>query len=54
MTVKKEREKAGLKLIIQKTEDYSIWSCYFMANRWGKSGNSDRFYFPGLQNHQGW
>ena len=22
-----------------------------MANRWGKSGNRDRFYFPGLQNH---
>ena len=22
-----------------------------MANRWGKSGNSDRFYFPGLQNN---
>ena len=22
-----------------------------MANRWGKSGNSERFYFLGLQNH---
>ena len=22
-----------------------------MTNRTGKSGNSDRFYFPGLQNH---
>ena len=22
-----------------------------MANRWGKSGSSDRFYFLGLQNH---
>ena len=22
-----------------------------MANRWGKSGNNDRFYLPGLQNH---
>ena len=22
-----------------------------MANRWGKSGNRDRFYFLGLQNH---
>ena len=22
-----------------------------MVNRWGKSGNSDRFYFLGLQNH---
>ena len=26
-----------------------------MANRWGKNGNSDRFYFLGLQNHcRGW
>ena len=24
---------------------------HFMANRWGQSGNSERFYFPGLQNH---
>ena len=23
----------------------------FKANRWGKSGNSDRLYFLGLQNH---
>ena len=22
-----------------------------MANKWGKSGNNDRFYFLGLQNH---
>ena len=28
-----------------------IWLHHFMANRWGKSGNSDRFYFLGLQNH---
>ena len=25
-----------------------------MARRWGKSGNSGRFYFPVLQNHCGW
>ena len=24
---------------------------HFMANRWGQSGNIDRFYFPRLQNH---
>ena len=24
---------------------------YFLANRWGKGRNSDRFYFPGLRNH---
>ena len=25
-----------------------------MANRWGKGRNSDRFYFPGFQNHCRW
>jgi len=25
-----------------------------MANRWGNNGNSDRFYFLGLQNHWKW
>ena len=25
-----------------------------MANRWGNNGNSDRFYFGGLQNHCRW
>ena len=25
-----------------------------MANIWGKSGNSNKFYFLGLQNHCGW
>ena len=27
---------------------------HFMANRWGKSGNSGRSYLFGLQNHCGW
>ena len=48
MQVKEESEKAGLKLNIQNTK---IWFHRFMANRWGNSGNSDRFYFLGLQNH---
>ena len=26
---------------------------HFMANRWGKNGNSDRLHFLGLQNHCG-
>ena len=26
-------------------------SHHFMANRWGNSGNNDRLYFLGLQNH---
>ena len=32
-------------------EDHGIWSHHFMANRWGKSGNSGKLYFGGLQNH---
>ena len=27
---------------------------YFMANKWGKCGNSVRFHFLGLQNHCRW
>ena len=45
MKVKKENEKVGLKLNIQKTN--GIWSHHFMANRWGNSGNSVRLYFGG-------
>ena len=46
MKVKEESEMAGLKLNIQKTK--------IMANRWGNNGNSERFYFLGLQNHYRW
>ena len=42
MKVKEESEKVGLKLSNQKTK--------IMAS----SGNSDRLYFFGLQNHCGW
>ena len=52
MKLKEESEKVGLKLNIQKTKIIS--SHHFMANRWGNSGNSDRFYFGGLQNHCRW
>ena len=50
MKVKEESEKVGLKLNIQKT-NHGIWSHHFIANRWINSGNSDRLYFRGLQNH---
>ena len=50
MKVKGESEKVGLKLNIQKTDD-GIWSHHFMGNRWGNTGNSDRLYFLGFQNH---
>ena len=54
MKVKEENEKAGLKLNIQKNEDYGIQSYHLMANRWGNNGNSERLYFLGLQNHCRW
>ena len=57
MKVKKS-EKVGLKLNIQKTKIIASglilsWHLvpYFMANKRGNSGNSDRLYFGGLQNH---
>ena len=43
--------KTWLKTQHSKNEDHGIWSHHLMANRWGKSGNSDIFYFLGLQNH---
>ena len=51
MKVKEESEKAGLKLNIQKNKDHGILSHHFVANLQKESGNSDRFYFLGLQNH---
>ena len=52
--VKEESEKVGLKLNIQKTKIMASSPIYFMANRWGNSGNSERLYFGGLQNHCRW
>ena len=54
MKVKEESEKNWLKTLHSENQDHGIWSQHFMANRWGKSGNSDRLYFLGLQNHCGW
>ena len=51
--VKKKSEKAGLKLNIQKHKIMASSPIHFMANRRGKSRDSDRFYFLGLQNHCG-
>ena len=48
--VKQEREKVGLKCNIQK-----VRSCHLVPSLhgkyMGKSRNSDRFHFLGLQNH---
>ena len=55
MKVKVESEKVGLKLNIQKTKimasgPITSWQIY-----WEKYiGNSERFYFLGLQNHCGY
>ena len=53
MRVKEESEKAGLKFNIQKMKIMA--SCLIIS--WqidGKSGNSGRCYFLGLQNHCEW
>ena len=47
MKVKVESEKVGFKAQHSENEDHGIWSHHFMGNRWGNSGNSDRFYFWG-------
>ena len=53
MKVKEGSGEVGLKLNIQKNQDHGIQSHHFMTNRWGNDGNSDRFYFLGLQTHCG-
>ena len=54
MKVKEESEKAGLKLNIQKMKIMASIPHHFIANRWGNNGNSERFYFLGLQNYCRW
>ena len=48
--MKEESEKVGLMFYFQQTMNIASGP---MANRWGNNGNSDRFYFLGLQNHCG-
>ena len=48
MRVKEETEKAGITLNIKTPKLLTS-----MPNRWGKSGNHDKFSFLGLQNHCG-
>ena len=45
MKVKEEREKAGLKLNIQKNKNHGIQSQHIMANRCRNNGNSDKTLF---------
>ena len=53
MKVKEESEKAGLKLNIQKTKIMTSGPIISWQID-GNSGNSDRLYFLGLQNHCRW
>ena len=46
----KENENAGLKLNIRKTKIMASGP----ITRWGNNGNSEIFYFLGLQNHCKW
>ena len=54
MKVKEESGKSWLKTQHSENEDHGIQSHHIMANRWGNNGNTDRFYFGGLQNHCRW
>ena len=54
MRVKDKSEKVDLKLNIQKTKIMASGPIHFMGNGWGNSGNSDRLYIFGLQNHCRW
>ena len=54
MKVKEESGKSWLKTQHSENEDHGIQSHHFVGNRWGNSGNSDRLYFGGFQNHCRW
>ena len=54
MKVKRGERKSWLKAQHSENEDHGIQSHHFMANRWGNSRNSVRFYLGGLQNHGRW
>ena len=45
--------KSWLKTQHSKEKGHGIWYHHFIANRRGKSGSSDRFYFLGLRHHCG-
>ena len=51
MKVREKCERASLKLNIKKNYDHGVRPHYFMADRGGKGGSSDRFPLLELQNH---
>ena len=54
MKVKEESQKAGLKLNIQKAKIMAPDPITSWKIDGGNSGNSERLYFEGLQNHCRW
>ena len=54
MKVKEESEKVGLKFNIQKTKIMASGPITSWQIDGGNTGNSDRLYFSGLQNHCRW
>ena len=54
MKVKEESKKVALRLNIQKTKIVASGPITSWQTDGGKNGNSDRVYFPGLQNHCRW
>ena len=52
--MKEESEKAGLKLSIQKTKIMASGAITSWQIDEGKNGRSDRLYFLGPLNHDGW
>ena len=47
LLMKVKKLKSWLKTQHSENEDHGIWSHHFMANRWGKNGNSERLLFLG-------
>ena len=54
MNVKEESKKSGLKLNIQTTKVMASGPTTSWKIEGGKSGDSERFYFLGFQNHCRW
>ena len=54
LLMKEERGNFGLKLSIQKTKNMASGPIASWQNRWRNSGNSERVYLLGLQNHCRW
>ena len=54
LLMKEENEKAGLKLNIHETKIIASGPITSWQVDGGNNGNSERFYFLGLQNHCRW